>query len=790
MDGVLNVVHRADELAIFERSGDSVVCSTRNAEWVFYLKHPVPDDKLFRALRADRRISGLEKDGQWTRVSCISKEDRRAVCLILEQNRYPTFEGDVAPRRRYLTDVDPKRAKPRMVFLDIETDSRVPFIRKEQARVLCWTLVWPDGSRRVGVLDSDTDAAEREILVRLWDQLIDSDLILAWNGERFDFPVIQARSRRYRIDVMFDRWLWLDQLTLFKRMNLNVAGSGAEKQSYALQAIATAVLGEGKDDFDASKTWEAWEAGDADRRRLVRYCVKDTDLLRRLELKTGYAEVLITIADVCNVFADDRGILPIFQVEGFLLRLVKSQDYKFRSKLLQVPQGKFEGAYVMDPGRDGGIRKHVHVADFSSLYPSIIATWNMSPETVLKSKDQTTSCVAPETNIRFRTDVPGVLSTAVLNLMELRKTWNSKKSKETPGTASWREADGRSMAYKVAANSFYGVMGNSKSSFFSVAVAGSTTACGRWLLKATLEEMIAVLGSAALYGDTDSGFSPEGITSSEFERFVDHCNSALYPKLLSQQGCKRNLINLAYEKEYQYIVFCGAKRYFGRIEHYKGTPAGDDTPPEVKGLEYKRGDTVRVAREMQAEVIDLLMGGGILRKRQPTCDHNPETYEKLVQRWQSRILTGELTLDDVKQSKTISRPLKDYKIREKKDGTPGRRAPHIELAETLKARGEDVREGTKVTYFIADATAEGGTLYKLASEWEGRCDRFELWERFVAPATLRVLGSTFPKIDWTVWLKVRPKKPRKKREKTTAMRHIPKDQNGHSETKTAKRLGT
>ena len=82
---------------------------------------------------------------------------------------------------------------------------------------------------------------------------------------RFDFPVMKARSIKQGFDNDSDwqwkRWLWLDHLEIFRRMNTMVAESGAEKQSFALENIAQAILGEGKDNFDSSKTWEAWKAG-------------------------------------------------------------------------------------------------------------------------------------------------------------------------------------------------------------------------------------------------------------------------------------------------------------------------------------------------------------------------------------------------------------------------------------------------------------------------------------------------------------------------------------------------
>lgn len=754
--GLLNVFWQGDDLVIVERQGDRVVMGAARPEHVCYLRAADVNDDLDRALRNDARVRSLDNEDHWVRIGWASREDCRTICEGLEARGIPTFEGDVNPVRRWMTDHPRPHAAPRLAYLDIETDSRKT-IRQQidgYARILVWAVVDEQGKRTVGVLEDDSDRAEADLLRRLWSVLERFDQVGSWNGDRFDFPIIRARTERAGIRVQFSRWLWLDTMELFKRLNMMAATSGAEKQSYALNAIATALLGEGKDPFDASKTWEEWEAGGARRRRLVRYCVKDADLMRRIEAKTGYVALLGTLAETCHTFADTRGINPTIQAEGFLLALGRERGHRFPSRFDFGGGEKYRGAYVMDPKCEG-IVKGVHVADFASLYPTIIVSWNMSPDTRFSAvpDDAPDVAFAPITGTPFATDREGILAHAVSEVMRLRKHWNDLKASKAPGSPEWEDANRKATAYKIAANSFYGVIGSPMSRFYDPQVAEAVTQAGKWLILETAKAAEA-RGLSVIYGDTDSIFVI-GCTREAFEDFVGWCNAKLYPKIVPACGCRVNLIHLAYEKEFERIIFTSAKRYVGRYAHFKGTAADASSKPEVKGLEFKRGDVITLARDLQAEVIDLLVGmanGG---------HEDPATFEAILARWQKRILNEPLTVDDVAIAKTLNQHPDAYERKTKADGTFARRLPHIELAAQMAHRGQDVGEGTKVRYYCADAATKPAT-WKLADDWADDVDRFNVWDSLVGPPTLRLLAAAFPAHDWKPWGKTRPKKQRAK----------------------------
>lgn len=797
------VLHREDGVLKRQALEPEYSCFVRTRE--------LPPD-FARMLRSSRYVRSLKEEGEFTRIVWADKwtrrdmlwgkrTDGRLVRSPLQELGIETFEGDVDPVRRFFTDTGARVAKPRRAFFDLETDSRVPFREKTRARVLSWALTDEEGAKIwSGVLQEFSDVAERDLLEEFFARCEDFDQLLAWSGDGFDFPVLfgewkkeERRNDPGRVDrlgIAVDprRWLKLDHLKLFRKMN-TASESGEEKTSLKLNAVSFALLGEGKDEFDASKTYEEWAAGGERRERMVRYNEQDTRLLPKIEKKTGSCALFDVLADVCRVLPDSRGLAPTQQMDGFMLRLAMERGFRFATKEYQHGGGdsweseeeQYKGAFVLHPrtgpaedwseeqarawraaqGMTNGIARSVHVADFASLYPSIILTWNMSPDTKVPNAPingpiAPGTCRSPSTGIVFRTDKQGILPAALDTMIKLRKEWNDRKAACAPGTAEFNEADRRSTAYKVAANSFYGVLGNKFSRFFDREIAESVTQNGVWLIKRTIHEAEA-RGMAVVYGDTDSFFAVNA-SQDEFDAFVGWCNRELYPQILASVGCTVpawQRIKLAYEKAFDRVVFVSAKRYAGRYLHYKGTAAKKDSKPEIRGLEYRRGDAARLARKLQERTILALMNG----------EESVEAYRQIVTESLAHVLNDDLPLEDVQISKSLSKDADAYGGKKKADGTDAAVPPHVAVAREENAKGGSFREGDRVPYYVVDGS--DGIKARLATYYQNDADRFYLWENLVYPPTMRLLQAAFPDQDWATGLeRVRPPKPRAKKGKT------------------------
>lgn len=766
---LVNAYVDGDRIVLVERKQGKRLIRSATAEWVAYLRSVKVSSSIERGMASSSAIRMVKRESEWIRVGFLGPEARRMATGregYFSHHGLEHFEGDVDPVRRYLTDNAIEIAKPRRCYLDLETDSRVPFARKEEARILTWS-VSDDETKQIvgwGCLPADTDAAEAELVGKLWEALEPYDQVLAWNGDGFDFPVIGARSDVHRLRADPRLWLWLDHLLLFEKMNKHSAESGDEKRSMKLDSIAQAVLGEGKDNFDARKTWEAWEAGGESRERLVRYNHKDTLLLPRIEAKKGYATLFDTIAHACTVFPDTSGLSPTRQVDAFMLKLGLKEGVHFPTRVYrEETTQQFKGAQVVKP-KLRGIGRNVHVCDFTGMYPSIMLTWNISPETLLPQAPVNgpiapDSCRCPTTGETFRTNVQGLLTTALRVLIKLRKYSNDLKASLPPGSVEWAEADARSTAYKVVTNAFYGVIGNAFSRYFDWRIAESVTQNGVWLIRQTISA-IEDRGWMVVYSDTDSAMVT-GCTRQEFEDFTKWCNEELYPPLIAKQGCVENHIKIAYEKEFDRIVFSSAKRYVGRFAHYKGKapkpmPAlgepfdpAKHSLPEVKGLEFKRGDASVLAAELQERVIHMLMTG----------EERISAYEDVTEETLIHVLNDTLPLDEVQQSAALTKGFKEYKTKVRKDGTVSI-PTHVQVAKILEERGRQV-VGQRIEWVVVDATASPMKVIP-AEDYAGECDRYYVWENRTFPPTQRLLEAAFPDHSWRRLEALRPSKGRHK----------------------------
>lgn len=848
-----------DEIVLYEQAPEGVVKRRVRAEYTTYHHTEDVSADLMRLLKQSDQVAHVAHETKkWLRIGWKTEVYRRQARYKLKDANVDTFEGDVNPVRYWLTQTNVHIAKPRRCYLDIEADSRVSFSKKEEMRILCWAISDDTGPIAKGILSEDTDDAEATLLTKLWKVLESYDQVCAWYGgdpedkdKGFDFYVIAKRTARCGLPIDTRRWLWLDQLTVWRRMNS--AESGDEKESMRLEDIAQNQVGEGKEatpDWVIEKfgnkglgalAWELWHAGGKYRKLLADYCVKDTELLRKLESRKGFLTLFQSVCEATAVFGNTFGLFPTGQMDGFLLRLGREHDYRFATKTYYDGDDKkkgFEGAFVLAPrtvesppddtGKNGwsleeanawrhergmsdGILRNVHVCDFASLYPSNIITWNLSEEVKVTDDAFIEKCYAlykageeipdgfaysPGTGVVTRTDKVGILPLALRELLRLRKQYADEAKKYAPGTPQFVDAMAKSTAYKVVANSFYGVAGSKTSRYFNKDIARSTTQNGVWLIKNVMKEG-EKRKIVAVAGDTDSSFVI-GPTRTGFANFVQWLNASYLPKIIKATGAKDSTVKLEFEKSFDILVFSTKKRYCGRYNHYKwkttcnhckdakGNPGAVDVrtlkctnkecehqyteqpiflgKPEIKGLEYRRGDALKLAREMQGQVIDLLVGGlklnpGLEDIARPVMDLR--RYEAIIEKWRDRVLTGVLTRQEVRISKSI-KDLSEYASEAKQvEGEKKKSVPtHVAVAKILEERGQSITAGTKIEYVVVDSDVSPMRVIP-AEDFDGECDRYYLWDTLIYPPTQRLLEGAFPETNWKSWADVRPAKVKK-----------------------------
>lgn len=880
---VLNVIpdDRPDRILVYERGDDGETHERyARAEYTSWHRAAEIDRNLMRQLNGSRIVQSVKPDGSWIRIAWLNRETRWAGIRELREFGVDSYEADVDPCLTYLIESKAEIAQPRRCYLDIEADSRVPLNRKEDMRVLSVAIVGEkDDDEHIVVLEEDTDEAEAALLERVCEILEGYDQICVWEGDfkggEFDSVVLPARLRLHSIPVDDRRWMWLNQLAVWKKMNQHAAESGAEKESFRLDDIAFEQIGEEKTRAPAwvveripkaerglgPVAWDLWAEGGKFRKLLAKYNLHDSRLLRSLERAKGFIGLFQSVCEACGIPPVNRSLGAARRMDGFMLRLGREHDHRFPTKHYENDDedevAKFKGAVVFPPksvpdedsgwtaddarrwreahGFLNGILYNVHVCDFSSLYPSMMQTFNLSAEAVVgwreKGKPRPEGTIeSPGTGLLTRAEPHGFLKLAFFVLKAKRKEYSDLAATLPVGSPEWLAAMSKSSAYKTINNSFYGVGGSKHSRFNHRDCSEACTQNSVHFLKIVVNEGER-RGMVTVAGDTDSSFVIQPSTEG-FQKFVRWLNAKRFPSEVKSYGCVDNFIEIAFEKTFERIVFLKKKNYIGRYSQYKGMPAdrechgfrrtfkkklgdfvwldgektvanGEECPtckgpgklagePEVKGVAYKRGDRGKLARELQGRVIDLLVGGLRVRDAKtgkkvspnadvfdckrcgkvvfgkpedpkvPECGHEAvalevpaediSIYHAVISRMRDRVLAGDLSVEEVRLSKTVREPLRDY-------GRDGNTVPtHILVARELVARGQVIGVGSKIDYVVVDGKSPQRVIP--AEDYEGVCDRFYLWESVFSPTEL-LLESAFPQQDWKSWGKVRPKPGKK-----------------------------
>ena len=297
-------------------------------------------------------------------------------------------------------------------FIDIETYSPdefpVPEFAKDTVNVITlWDSLenhfytWGLQKDYKPTLDNVTYKkckSERDLLLSFVEHIEKDhpDIISGWNSEFFDMPYLMNRitkilgeevaNRLSPVNVSYKREFqgkfgkmntrWhlkgvscVDYLDIYKGFTQGL------RESYKLNDIAELELGEKKIEYGEQNLASL---ADNDWQTFVDYNIQDVNLLVRMEEKLQFMMLLRMLAYV--------GLTPLENAMGTINVVTGAATIEARSQGKIVPTfeversgDKYEGAYVGEPER--GFRDNIVSFDLNSLYPSIMISLNLSPET-------------------------------------------------------------------------------------------------------------------------------------------------------------------------------------------------------------------------------------------------------------------------------------------------------------------------------------------------------------------------------------------------------------------------
>jgi len=550
------------------------------------------------------------------------------------------------------------------------------------------TWYWDKKPAYVEVLKDEKELIER--FMKIVNEK-DSDIIVGYNSDAFDIPELKDAASKLRVSLKLGR----DNVPVYVvrrgrissaktkgRIHVDlfdfidhVLSPSMKSEVLTLDEVAQELLGIGKKKMKYKDMTEIWSKKDRVE-MIADYCLRDSELTLKL---ANY--ILPQIFALCKI----TGQLPFDVTRYTYSQLVEA--YYMRKAFLDnsiIPnrpktdemerrkmQPAYKGAIVIEPKK--GIHSDVLVFDFRSLYPSVIVTHNISPETLnCGHKECEEKNRVPGEKIYFCTKIKGFIPKYLEEVIKLRQGIKKKLMKVKKDSEEHSLLDNEQFALKTIANASYGYFAFIGAKWYKRECGLSAAAFGRYYITNVIDEA-KKNGFEIIYGDTDSLMVkyPKELSRVKLikvgERFVKEINDKL-----------PGIVELEFRDLYKGGIFVarekggvGAKKRYALLD-YSGNI-------EIRGYEAVRRDWCELSKKIQRDVLVT-----ILR------DNDPNKAVQLVRDMIKKIRDGKVGLEELTIFEQITRPLSAYE----------QLGPHVRAAQKAKERGRPVVEGSVIGFVI------------------------------------------------------------------------------------------
>lgn len=612
---------------------------------------------------------------------CLEDDIRFAMRYLIEYNVVPCswheviVEEEKNTRGLRVDKVYAAKSLPK----HLENASAVPL------RILAFSMVCyskegspkPDRNPVLMISTSTSDGEERQFIVKedkedkplidaffKYIQDFDPDVITSFGGNTLDWSYLKARSHKLKLEVNFDRAQQGPHKSVYGHIsttgviNLDLADFMdvfPEVKVKSLRNFAEHLgLMKERQNWIEDIEFADWWDDKKKRNELLRFGL---DTARKVQ---GASKLLLNFAIQLSSLVS----LPLdqvmtaatgFRVEWFLMKHSQKVG-ELISKRIEQTYTSYKGGLVLSP--KPGLHENIAVLDFKSMYPNIMLTYNLSPDTYIPPNEPNPKegvYVSPELGHRFRKSPPGFYTGALTYLINTRDAIRQKMKELNPELVEYRILDARQKAVKIITNATYGYAGWVSARWYLKPVAEAASDWGRHAILEA-EKMAETAGILVVYGDTDS-------------LFINY-EKAAAEKL--QDQIKRDLkLEVEISDVYRRIFFTEAKKRYAGLRQ--------DGSLDIVGLEVIRGDWAEVAKNVQEHVLEIILK-----------ESSPKEAVSYVRNIVKSLREKKVPFHDLIIWKNLTKPPQNYDIK----------APHVEAAKMLIEKGWRLTGGDKVGYVI------------------------------------------------------------------------------------------
>ncbi len=729
--------------------------------------------KSVKAVTQVKAKDEFDNDNHFAKIILRNNEHKHYIKVWLEdENDLKTYEADLNTTKRYLIDnhktMQLNLMDSRYLFYDLETDDRKNFSYDEFGKVIPEnTILSFSGTDYKGKQfffineDSDNPECEKKLLEQIRDCCMKYSIISAWNGDGFDDVYLQGRTKLHGMEDFTKQINLIDDMHSYQKYMIEKS-----LDDYSLDNVGLVELGEQKIDIKKGGG-RLYNLYLTDKEKLKEYNIQDTVLMYKLNRKLRFMELHLMTASKghCqvqltkyNIGSNDYFILMKAKDYGLIAPSNPNSEEKRRRRDI----GSIGGGYTR--GKPG-LYKTVFVEDFSSLYPSLEITYNISPEKFVKNitiesekqylekKDENIEVLkdynellkyAKEKNMCFtpsdltyiakkgraiyhpfrlyKTHKMGLLPSIMVELIEDRISVKKSMKGLDKDSEEYIRGYTEQLALKYMLNSQYGLNALPSYRFFRYDVADSITTSGRVNTK-RIRAFAESKGYDVVFSDTDSiGISPRDETipgynniddfkyfDAELAKHMDEeledVNNYVYERE-DQYGKHRHRLILEWEKTFTPLLYKKKKRYVGLIVDKEG-----NSKISITGLESTKMNAK--AAKLQGELMSDIVRG----------EFSAEKWKLKMQELYEQCFNGKMEADDLITSMRFKDRAADQK----------RPRAHTILAERLIEEGYDVALGDKIKYIVKVAKPKQIAITKEEFEKDRIYPAEYYWDIFTKP---------------------------------------------------------
>jgi len=678
------------------------------------------------------------------------------------------FESDIAETTRILVDMYgdsdmPSKGIVTMTF-DIEVEmitgipdptqgnNEVTSIAYHDSATNHYTILVLDKKRKLENKTTDNKTVipcydEKTLLLKFIDaiQEIQPHVMTGWNCDAFDIPYLHNRIKRvlgkkhannlsvigemfyspYRNRYTIGGTSVLDYMTVYKKFSYK------ELPSYALNAVCMTELGRGKIEYEGNLD----DLMENDIDTFIEYNITDVELVIELDKKLQYIDLVRGIAHVGHVPYEDF-VYSSKYLEGAMLTYLKhiggvvapnkpADRQEKMQELKDSGEKGFIGAFVKDPVP--GRYDWMYDLDLTSLYPSIIMTLNISPETKIAkiedwnaedfnrerkdeyivggekvSKEKLKAFLekykytVASNGVMYSSDKTGLIPAILSDWFDKRVEYKNEMKKwgKAGDTDKYEFYKKRQLVQKILLNSMYGILGLPAFRFYDIDNAEAVTLSGQTVIKKT-EAAINMKYNKELktddidyvqYVDTDSVFvSCLPLVKNRFPDIDTNDIEIMTPKIYEIATEVQDYVNQFYDVFAKKIFntdkhrleikqeMIGRTGFWQKKKRYALWIISDNGVPmdklEVKGLDIVRSSFPKSFQKCMKDVmIDILKG-----KDKNEIDEYILGFRKNL----NTVLYAEVAKNSsIKDIKKYETPVKDDVLGKYAKGTPS----HIKAA--------------------------------------------------------------------------------------------------------------